>query len=63
MPMTSIQVGDTVNVSLSGAHATTLELYEVLQVPSNVTPYWEFRSLDGNTVTAVNHPVTVTKVP
>ena len=56
-----IEVGNIVNVSLKGTRPTSLERYEVLQIPGNVQDYWEFEGPTGDVV-AVRDPI-VTKPP
>ena len=58
---TAIEVGDIVNVSLSGQRSSSLAQYEVLQIPGAVQDYWEFEGPEGDVVAA--RDVVVTKTP
>ena len=56
-----IQAGDIVTVSLTGPRPSTLSRYEVLNLPSVGSDYWEFESPTGEVV-AVSTPVSVVKI-
>ena len=55
----AIELGDLVNVTLGGQRPRVLNGYEVIRIPTNNFPYWEFANVDESV--AVPVPIAVAK--